>query len=52
MLMTLAAVRGINVDDRLTDNSALEDDYRFHEVFHLAFATYLLLVTSPARAAC
>ncbi|MFM9849450.1 MAG: pyrophosphatase [Hyphomicrobiaceae bacterium] len=35
------SVHGVNVGDRLTDNSADEDDYRFHDVFHLAFAAVL-----------
>lgn len=35
------SVNGVNVGDRLTDNSAGEDDYRFHDVFHLAFAAIL-----------
>tara|TARA_R110002072_G_scaffold86774_2_gene195751 strand:+ start:18987 stop:20177 length:1191 start_codon:yes stop_codon:yes gene_type:complete len=35
------SVKGINLGDRLTDNSADEDDYRFHDVFHLAFAAVL-----------
>jgi hypothetical protein len=35
------SVKGINVGDRLTDNSAGGDDYRFHDVFHLAFAAIL-----------
>jgi NTP pyrophosphatase (non-canonical NTP hydrolase) len=35
------SVGGINIGDRLTDNSADEDDYRFHDVFHLAFAAVL-----------
>lgn len=34
-------VNGVNVGDRLTDNSAGEDDYRFHDIFHLAFAAFL-----------
>jgi NTP pyrophosphatase (non-canonical NTP hydrolase) len=33
--------RGVHVGDRLTDNSALQDGYRFHDVFHLSYATYL-----------
>ncbi len=33
--------RGINIGDRLTDNKAVEDDYRFHDVFHLAYAAIL-----------
>lgn len=32
---------GINIGDRLTDNKADEDDYRFHDVFHLAYAAIL-----------
>ena len=32
---------GINIGDRLTDNKAEEDDYRFHDVFHLAYAAVL-----------
>lgn len=32
---------GINIGDRLTDNRAEEDDYRFHDVFHLAYAAIL-----------
>ena len=29
---------GINVGDRLTDNIDYSDDYRFHDVFHYAYA--------------
>ena len=32
---------GILLGDRLTDNHLPEDDYRFHDVFHLAFAAVL-----------
>ncbi|MGJ3700820.1 nucleoside triphosphate pyrophosphohydrolase family protein [Variovorax sp. AFSI2.2] len=32
---------GVNVGDRLTDNRSLQDDYRFHDVFHLAHAAVL-----------
>lgn len=32
---------GINIGDRLTDNKAEQDDYRFHDVFHLAYAAIL-----------
>lgn len=35
------SVNGVNVGDRLTDNSHTADDYRFHDVFHLAYAAYL-----------
>jgi NTP pyrophosphatase (non-canonical NTP hydrolase) len=33
--------RDLNIGDRLTDNRAEEDDYRFHDVFHLAYAAIL-----------
>ena len=32
---------GILIGDRLTDNRAEPDDYRFHDVFHLAYAAKL-----------
>jgi len=32
---------GINIGDRLTDNRHPPDDYRFHDVFHLAYAAIL-----------
>ncbi|RYY28724.1 MAG: pyrophosphatase [Sphingomonadales bacterium] len=32
---------GVYVGDRLTDNSAVPDDYRFHDVFHYAYAAVL-----------
>jgi NTP pyrophosphatase (non-canonical NTP hydrolase) len=32
---------GIIVGDRLTDNKIETDDYRFHDVFHIAFAVHL-----------
>lgn len=31
----------INIGDRLTDNRLEPDDYRFHDVFHLAYAAIL-----------
>jgi len=31
----------VNIGDRLTDNREQADDYRFHDVFHLAFAAVL-----------
>lgn len=34
-------LRGINIGDRLTDNRADPDGYRFHDVFHLAYMTHL-----------
>jgi NTP pyrophosphatase (non-canonical NTP hydrolase) len=33
--------RGVHIGDRLTDNSAHQDGYRFHDVFHLSYAAYL-----------
>lgn len=33
--------RGIVIGDRLTDNKAEKDDYRFHDVFHMAYAVFL-----------
>jgi NTP pyrophosphatase (non-canonical NTP hydrolase) len=32
---------GIKIGDRLTDNKTEQDDYRFHDVFHLAYAAVL-----------
>ncbi len=32
---------GVLIGDRLTDNHDPEDDYRFHDVFHLAYAAIL-----------
>jgi hypothetical protein len=32
---------GIEIGSRLTDNKIVEDDYRFHDVFHLAYAAIL-----------
>ena len=37
----LQQCNGINVGDRLTDNRVPGDDYRFHDVFHLAYAAIL-----------
>ncbi|MBM6596525.1 nucleoside triphosphate pyrophosphohydrolase family protein [Microvirga pudoricolor] len=33
--------RGVNIGDRLTDNNVVEDFYRFHDVFHYAYAAVL-----------
>ena len=33
--------KGINIGDRLTDNAVERDDYRFHDVFHLAYVAVL-----------
>lgn len=32
---------GVNIGDRLTDNAMRADDYRFHDVFHYAYAAVL-----------
>lgn len=32
---------GINIGDRITDNKQEEDDYRFHDVFHLGYAAVM-----------
>lgn len=32
---------GIKIGDRLTDNKTEQDDYRFHDVFHLGYAAVL-----------
>jgi len=37
----LQKCRGINIGDRLTDNRIEQDDYRFHDVFHLAYTAIL-----------
>jgi NTP pyrophosphatase (non-canonical NTP hydrolase) len=37
----LQRLRDINVGDRLTDNILEKDDYRFHDVFHYAYAANL-----------
>lgn len=34
-------LRDVYIGDRLTDNSNEPDDYRFHDVFHLAYAAHL-----------
>jgi hypothetical protein len=33
--------RGVNIGDPLTDNRLEQDDYRFHDVFHLAYVAHL-----------
>lgn len=35
------SMNGINIGDRLNDNRKVQDDYRFHDVFHIAFAAIL-----------
>jgi len=32
---------GINIGDRITDNKQEDDDYRFHDVFHLGYAAVM-----------
>lgn len=39
----------INIGDRLTDNAVEADDYRFHDVFHYAYAS--ILTWSPVTRA-
>lgn len=34
-------LHGVYIGDRLTDNSHEPDDYRFHDVFHLAYVAHL-----------
>jgi hypothetical protein len=34
-------INGITIGDALTDNAAADDGYRYHDVFHLAFAGVL-----------
>lgn len=33
--------KGVNIGDPLTDNRSQADDYRFHDVFHLAYVAHL-----------
>ena len=40
-LFAFQSMNGVNLGDRLTDNRIGEDDYRFHDIFHLAFAGVL-----------
>lgn len=35
------SMNGVHLGDRLTDNRTEDDDYRFHDIFHLAFAGIL-----------
>ena len=32
---------GVIIGDRLTNNKMEQDDYRFHDVFHIAYAVHL-----------
>lgn len=40
-IFVVLELNGVNVGDRLTDNRRVEDDYRFHDIFHLAHAAVL-----------
>jgi len=40
-LFVIQKCNGVIVGDRLTDNKVEQDDYRFHDVFHLAYAAIL-----------
>jgi len=40
-LEVILRVHDLNIGDRLTDNSSTDDGYRFHDVFHLAYAAVL-----------
>lgn len=40
-LYVYQSMNGLDLGDPLTDNRAQEDDYRFHDVFHLTFAGIL-----------
>ena len=35
------SLNGVLIGDRLTDNSNEADDYRFHDIFHLAYVAHL-----------
>ncbi|RMF67450.1 MAG: nucleotide pyrophosphohydrolase [Alphaproteobacteria bacterium] len=37
----LLQVNGVNIGDRLTDNAYVPDNYKFHDVIHIAFAAIL-----------
>lgn len=40
-LYVIQTCNGIKIGDRLTDNKVEKDDYRFHDVFHIAYAVFL-----------
>jgi NTP pyrophosphatase (non-canonical NTP hydrolase) len=40
-VFVMQQANGINIGDRLTDNIAEPDDYRFHDVFHWTYAAIL-----------
>jgi NTP pyrophosphatase (non-canonical NTP hydrolase) len=39
--LVVQRLRGVNIGDPLTDNRIEADDYRFHDVFHLAYVAHL-----------
>jgi NTP pyrophosphatase (non-canonical NTP hydrolase) len=40
-LQVIQRLRGVKIGSSLTDNKVAPDDYRFHDVFHLAYAAIL-----------
>lgn len=40
-IVVVQQMKGVNIGDPLTDNSHRPDGYRFHDVFHLAYAVHL-----------
>jgi NTP pyrophosphatase (non-canonical NTP hydrolase) len=40
-LYVIQKCNGIIIGDRLTDNKTEKDDYRFHDVFHIAYAVHM-----------
>lgn len=40
-IVVVQQIKGLNIGDPLTDNSHRADGYRFHDVFHLAYAVHL-----------
>lgn len=40
-LEVILRVHDLNIGDRLTDNAAIDDGYRYHDAFHLAYAAVL-----------
>lgn len=40
-IVVVQQMKGVNIGDPLTDNSHRPDGYRFHDIFHLAYAVHL-----------
>jgi hypothetical protein len=38
---SIMLIDGKQIGDSLSDNTSAEDHYRFHDIFHLSFMTYL-----------